>query len=269
MDCGGGIMRIVVCVKQVPSASSVKIDPETHRLVREGVQSVVNPYDLYALQWALNLKKKTGSEVTALCMGPPSAKNTLYEALAMGADNACLLSDKKFGGSDTLVTSRILAEGIRKLGDTKLVLCGKQAIDGDTAQVGPGISAHLEWAQATSVTAIDEPDDDFVTVTRMFDSFSDRVRCRLPAVIALEKTGPRPRVPSLKDWLSAVEKEIVLWGVDDLGLENVQLGLKGSPTKVAGTKVATFGDKETVVLEGNAESTATQLFIELARRGLY
>ncbi len=262
-------MKIVVCIKQVPAAASVKIDPETHRIIREGVQTVVNPYDLYALQWALNLREETGAAVAALCMGPKSAKNSLYEAYAFGVDEAYLLSDKKFGGSDTLVTGTVLAEGIKKVGDVGLVLCGKQAIDGDTAQVAPGIAAHLGWTQATCVTKIGNISGETVQVKRVFEHYTDRVMCKLPTVIAVEKAGLRPRVPSLKDWLRAIDMPITQWGAEDVSVNEAELGLDGSPTKVVRTKAATFGDKETTVIEGSPEQSATRLFIELARRGLY
>jgi electron transfer flavoprotein beta subunit len=262
-------VKIVVCIKQVPAAASVKIDPETHRIIREGVQAVVNPYDLYALQWALNLKRETGATVAALSMGPSKAENSLYEAFAFGADEAYLLTDKKFGGSDTWVTSLVLSEGIKKIGDVGLVMCGKQAIDGDTAQVGPGIASHLNWTQATYVTDMTGLTDTYITVKRIFENSTDRVQCRLPAVVAVEKAGPHPRVPTLKDWLSAVERPVIRWGAEDLKMDVEGLGLKGSPTKVVKTNVATFGEKETVVIEGGAEQSATKLFIELARRGLY
>jgi electron transfer flavoprotein beta subunit len=262
-------MKIAVCIKQVPAAASVKIDPETHRIIREGVETVVNPYDLYALQWALELRERTGAPVAALCMGPRSAKNSLYEAYAFGVDEAYLLTDKKFGGSDTLVTSTILANGIKKIGDVGIVLCGKQAIDGDTAQVGPGIAAHLGWSQATCVTKIGDISSDSVIVQRMFEHYTDRAECRLPAVLAVEKAGIRPRVPTLKDWLKAVERPITQWGAETISVEESELGLNGSPTKVVRTNAATFGDKETTVIEGSPEQLATRLFIELARRGLY
>jgi len=262
-------MKIVVCIKQVPAASQVKIDPETHRLVREGIQSVVNPYDLYALQWAVDLKEKGDIHISALCMGPKSAVNSLYEALAFGADEAFLLTDKTFAGSDTWATSMILAEAVKKIGGVGIVLCGKQAIDGDTAQVGPGIAAHLGWAQATYVTSISNIEETSITVERTFEHSIDRVVCALPAVIAVEKAESAPRVPTLKDWLAAEKKRITRWGVEDLGIDASRAGLKGSPTKVVKTTAASFGDKETVVIKGTAAQSATRLFIELARRSLY
>lgn len=261
--------RIAVCIKQVPSASNVKLDPETHRIVREGIETVVNPYDLYALQWALCLKRWTGCRITALCMGPRAARNSLYEALAVGADDAYLLNDKNFGGSDTLATARVLSEAIRRLEGVSLVLCGKQAIDGDTGQVGPGIAARLGWTQATYVTDISTIEPTSVTVSRRFENYSDTAVCSLPAVIAVEKSGPVPRIPSLEDWLTALDKEIVRWSAEDVELEESSVGLKGSATKVARTEVAAFEEKNTMIIRGTAAQSATRLFIELARRGLY
>jgi electron transfer flavoprotein beta subunit len=262
-------VKIVVCIKQVPSASQVKIDPETNRLVREGIRSVVNPYDLYALQWAVDLRERAGFRISALSMGPKSAENSLYEALSFGADEAFLLTDRAFGGSDTWATSMILAEAVRKIGDVGIVLCGKQAIDGDTAQVGPGIAAHLGWAQATYVTNISSVDPASVTVERTFENSTDCVICRLPAVVAVEKRDAAPRVPTLKDWLAAVDKQITRWGAGDLGIDVELAGLKGSPTRVVKTSAASFGEKQTVVIKGTPAQSATQLFIELARRSLY
>ena len=149
-------MKIVVCIKQVPATNDAKIDPETKRIIREGLKAVLNPFDTYAVEEGIQLRNRFGGEVIILSMGPEKAMLSLREGLAVGADRAILLSDRAFGGSDTWATSYVLAKAIEKIGDVDLVICGKQAIDGDTAQVGPGIAAHLEWLQATYVLKVEE-----------------------------------------------------------------------------------------------------------------
>ncbi|MDF2634543.1 MAG: Electron transfer flavoprotein alpha/beta-subunit, partial [Pelosinus sp.] len=161
-------MEVLVCIKQVPDTAEVKIDPVTNTLIRQGVPSIVNPFDKNALEAALQLKDKHGGKVTVISMGPPQAKDALKECLAMGADRAILVSDRAFGGSDTLATSYTLAAAIRKIGTYDIIFCGKQAIDGDTAQVGPEIAEHLEIAQITYVAKI-EVDGDTVSVEREYE----------------------------------------------------------------------------------------------------
>lgn len=224
-------MEIVVCVKQVPDTTEVKIDPVTNTLIRQGVPSIVNPFDKFALEIALQLKEKHGGRVTVLSMGPPQAKDALKECLAMGADAAILLSDRAFGGADTLATSYTLAAAIRKIGNADLILCGKQAIDGDTAQVGPEMAEHLGWVQVTYAAGV-EVDGEKITVQREQDEGYDVVTTKLPAVVTIIKTIYEPRYPTVKGTMKANRTEIPVWTAADLDVDPGCLGLNGSPTKV-------------------------------------
>ena len=226
-------MEIVVCLKQVPDTTEVKLDPETRTLVREGVPSIINPFDMYAIEEGLRLREKHGGRVTALSMGPPQAESALREAISLGIDAAVLLCDDAFKGSDTLATSFALAAGIRKLGDVDLVICGKQASDGDTAQVGPGIAVHLDLPQITFVRKIREIDGGTITAERMTEEGFDLVRAELPALITVVKEINEPRMPSLKGKMKAKKAEITVWGIGDIGVEPERVGLDGSPTWVA------------------------------------
>lgn len=225
-------MQIVVCIKQVPDTTEVKIDPVTNTLIRQGVPSIVNPFDKNAVEAALQLKDKNGGTVTVISMGPPQAQEALKECLAMGADNAVLISDRAFGGSDTLATSYTLAAAIRKLGQYDVVFCGKQAIDGDTAQVGPETAEHLGIAQVTYVSKIDV-EGSTARVEREHEEGYDVVEVKLPAVITVIKSlNYEPRFPSIKGTMKANRAEIPVWTASDLDVKETRLGLKGSPTQV-------------------------------------
>ena len=224
-------MEIVVCIKQVPDTTDVKIDPQTNTLIRQGVPSIVNPFDKHAVEAALQLREKHGGRVTVLSMGPPQAKDALKECLAMGADQAVLLSDRAFGGADTLATSYTLASGIKKMGNIDLILCGKQAIDGDTAQVGPEMAEHLGIAQFTCVAKIDV-DGNKVQVHREHDDGYEVMEGTLPLVVTVVKSINEPRYASVKGTMKANRAEIPTWSVNELAVEGEKLGLKGSPTQV-------------------------------------
>lgn len=231
-------MNMVVCLKQVPDATEVKIDPKTNTLVREGVPSIINPYDVHAVEEALALKDKYGGKVTILTMGPPQAEDSLKKAISYGADEAILLSDRKFAGSDTLATSYILAQAIRKLQEKEpvdLILCGKQAIDGDTAQVGPGIAARLGIPQLTYVMKVDEVDMEKqeIQVQRKLEALKEVVRAKLPALLTVEKSLNEVRYASLPNMIKAATFKVTVWGKDSFDLDETQLGLKGSPTWVS------------------------------------
>lgn len=224
-------MEIVVCVKQVPDTTEVKIDPDTNTLVREGVPSIVNPFDRYALEMALQLKDKNGGKVTALSMGPPQAAAALKECIAMGADHAVLLSDRAFAGADTLATSYTLSAAVRKIGNVDLVICGKQAIDGDTAQVGPEMAEHLGIGQMTYVSSI-EIDGQRVIAHREQDEGYDVIVANLPLVITIIKLAADPRIPTVKGTAKAYRSEIPVWTAADIDIDPVASGLNGSPTQV-------------------------------------
>jgi electron transfer flavoprotein beta subunit len=226
-------MKIIVLVKQVPDSTDVKIDPVTNTLKREGVSSVINPFDMYAIEEALRIKERMGKgEVIVVSMGPPQAEDALREAISMGCDKAILVSDRKFAGSDTWATSYTLSQAVRKISDYKLVLCGKQASDGDTAQVGPGLSMHLDIPQVTYVKHVDKIDDDGARVHRMTEEGYDVVDVPFPAVLTVVKEINEPRLPSLRGKMKAKKAEIAIWSAGDLGCEDDKIGLDGSPTRV-------------------------------------
>ncbi|RLD12325.1 MAG: electron transfer flavoprotein subunit beta, partial [Chlamydiae bacterium] len=177
-------MNIVVCIKQVPDSGDVKINPETKTLMREGVDAVINPFDCYALEEGVRLKERFGGTVTAISMGPPQAEKALREAISLGADKAVLVSDRAFAGSDTLATSYALSTAIKKLGDVDIIITGKQAIDGDTAQVGPGIAVHLDMPQITYVRKIEELADGKIRAERMNEEGYDIIEADLPVLIS-------------------------------------------------------------------------------------
>ncbi|MFW5857229.1 MAG: electron transfer flavoprotein subunit beta/FixA family protein [Planctomycetota bacterium] len=261
-------MKIVVCIKQVPATHDVKIDPETKRLVREGVEAVMNPFDTYALEQGVLLREQHGGEVIALSMGPKKAEATLREAISCGADRAILLSDRAFAGSDTWATSYALSQAVRTIGDVDLVLCGKQAIDGDTAQVGPGIAAHLGWPQATYVSAMREGTEQTIVAQRMHEDGYDVCEVDLPAVVTVVKDINTPRIPSLKTRMAAKKAEIPLWDAAGIDADPAKLGLDGSPTRVVETNPPPAREAKTLVLDGEAAESARKLVHELRMRTL-
>jgi electron transfer flavoprotein beta subunit len=255
-------MRIVVLVKEVPDTTEVTIDRETNTLVREGVPSIVNPFDMYAIEEALRIREaQEGATVAVMSMGPPQVERSLREALALGVDSAVLLSDRAFAGSDTWSTSYTLAAGIRKLGGADIVLCGKQAIDGDTAQVGPGVAQFLGLPQVTFVRAL-RVEAGRARAERMVEGGVDVLDVPLPALFTVVKDINEPRLPSLKGKMRAKKAEITVWGADDLDVDPAELGLDGSPTRV----VRIFAPEargDGTILEGDVEETVPTLVSEL------
>ena len=225
-------MHVIVCIKQVPETTDVRIDPKTNTLMREGVQSIINPFDMYAIEESIRLKERLGGKVTALTMGPPQAEAALREAISMGVDEGILLSDRAFAGSDTWATSYTLAMAIRKIGDYSIILCGKQASDGDTAQVGPGIATQLDLPQITYVRKIEEVDDRRIVAERLLEGGYEVIEGPLPCVLTVVKEINQPRLPSLKGKMSAKKATIVKWTAADIQAEKTGIGLDGSPTKV-------------------------------------
>ncbi len=228
-------LRIVVCIKQVPSTEAkVQMDPVKGTLIREGVESVVNPFDEYAIEEGVRLKERYGGEVIAISMGPPQAKEALRQALAMGADKAVLLSDRAFAGSDTLATTYTLSLAIKKLGEIDLVICGKQATDGDTAQVGPGLAQRLGFKQLTYVCKVREisAEDKRIVVERLLDEGIQAVETTLPALMTVVKDINQPRLPNVISIRRATRTEIPIWGPQDLNGDQTKFGFDGSPTQV-------------------------------------
>jgi electron transfer flavoprotein beta subunit len=231
-------MIVVACIKQVPDTTQVQIDPVTNTLIREGIPFIVNPYDSHALEEVLRLKDSHGFKAVALSMGPPNAEATLRKALALGVDRSVLLSDRAFGGADTLSTSNVLAAAIRKLGEDEevgIVLCGKQTIDGDTAQVGPGIAVRLGFSQLTLVDRIEKIDlaEKTITVRRKLEGRYEIVEARLPAMITVVRELNRPRYPTVPMRLASAKASVECWNNEVLQLDVNSVGLKGSPTWVS------------------------------------
>jgi electron transfer flavoprotein beta subunit len=227
-------VKIAVCLKQVPETTEVKINPQTNTLMREGVASITNPFDEFALEEGLLTKEKYGGEVHVMSMGPPQAIEILKNALAVGADKVYLLSDPAFAGADTLATAYTLAKTIEKIGGVDLVICGKQAIDGDTAQVGPGIATRLGIPQLTYVAKVREidPAKKKIVVERMLENGREVVECSLPVVITVMKDINEPRLPSLLGIKKAAKATIPTWTAKEIGVDENRVGLKGSPTWV-------------------------------------
>ena len=225
-------MEIIVCIKQVPETTEVRINPETNTLIREGVKSIINPFDMYALEEGIRLKERFGGKVSVISMGPPQAESALREAIAMGCDEAILLTDRAFAGSDTWATSFTLARAIKKIGSFDLILCGKQASDGDTAQVGPGISLHLDIPQVTYVKKIEDISNGLARVERMTDEGYEVIQAPLPALLTVVKEINEPRIPGLRGMMRAKNAKITCWKAEDIQADPQFIGLAGSPTQV-------------------------------------
>ena len=242
-------MKIIVCIKQVPSTNEVKLDPETKTIIRDGRQSVINPFDTYAMEEAVRLKEKLGGTVCALSMGIPAVERLLREAMSRGVDSALLLSDRAFAGADTLATAYTLSLGVRHLGDFDLILCGRMAIDGDTAQIGPELAEDLGIPQVTNVT--------------------QQVRVKLPALLTVAKDINMPRMASIRGVKQSLQAPLEVLSAADVQADPQRIGLKGSPTQV----VRTFTPEKTVEcvwLEGDTAQQAGQLakvLLEKTQRG--
>lgn len=261
-------MNIFVCIKQVPDTTEVRLDSTTNTLIRDGVPSIINPFDMYAIEEALRLKEAHGGTVTVLSMGPPQVESALREAVSLGADKAVLLSDRAFAGADTWATSTTLAAGIRALGGCDLIICGKQAIDGDTAQVGPGVAELLDIPQVTFVKKVVGAEAGTLTVQRMVEEGYEVIRTTLPAMLTVVKEINDPRLPSLKGKMRAKKEIITVLKADALELNGEKVGLDGSPTRVV--KVFTPPRKTSgEVWQGEADELAKKLadFLKKRRAG--
>ena len=225
-------MNIIVCIKQVPDTTDIKIDPVTNTLIREGVESIINPFDVYAIEEAVRIKEQYGGIVTAISMGPPQAEVALREAVSLGVDNIILLSDRKFAGADTWATSLTISAAIKKLGDIDLMFFGQQAIDGDTAQVGPGVAAHLDIEQLCFISKIIKIEGKKIILERLMEDGYDTIETEMPLVLSVVKEINTPRLPSLRGKKNAKTVELTVWKADDLGLDDKSTGLNGSPTQV-------------------------------------
>lgn len=252
-------MHFVVCLKQVPDTSEVKVDPVTNTLIRKGVPSIINPYDIHALEAAMQLKDQLGGKVTIISMGPMQALESLKKAMSFGADRAILLSDRAFGGSDSLATAYILSTALKKINGTEpidLVLAGKEAIDGDTAQTGPGIAQRLGFPQLTYVIKIREMTESNITVERKTEVGRQVVEAQLPALITIEKELNELRYASLPDLMKAAEYEPEIWDSNSLTFDAAQMGLKGSPTSVSRI-FAPLGRSGGEIIDGTKDPAGT------------
>ena len=225
-------MNIVVCLKQVPGTTEVKIDPQTNTLVRQGIKNIVNPFDTYALEEGVRVKERYGGRVTAISMGPAQAEEVLREAIATGADDAVLLSDSAFAGADTLATAYTLARAIDKLEQYDLIICGRQTIDGDTGQVGPELAEMLKLPFVAYVSKLDEISNGYMRVKRMIEDGYEVIETPLPAVLTVVKEINVPRLPSLRGLAKAKSAVIPVWTAQELGVDNNMVGLSGSATRV-------------------------------------
>ncbi|HEC49882.1 MAG TPA: electron transfer flavoprotein beta subunit/FixA family protein [Candidatus Desulfofervidus auxilii] len=250
-------MKYIVCLKQVPETEGVKINPETGTLIREGVKSIINPYDLYALEAALQMKKQYGGEIIVLSMGPPQVEEALREAISYGADEAILLCDKAFAGADTLATSYTLAQAIKKIGNFDVIFCGKQAIDGETAQVGPELAQRLDIPYITYIRKI-ELKNNTLLVERLLDDGYQVVQINLPALLTVIKEIGEPPLPSIRGKMRAKKAKILLWTTQEIKADSEKIGLKGSATQVV--KIFSPPSRgERQMLTGSLEQQAKEL----------
>ncbi|MFH1829624.1 MAG: electron transfer flavoprotein subunit beta/FixA family protein [Pseudomonadota bacterium] len=225
-------MRIIVPIKQVPETKSVRMDEATGTVIREGIESIINPLDLYAIETAIQLKEKCGGETIALTMGPPSAIDALREAIAMGLDSALFITDKAIKGSDTWATAYVLAEAIKQIKDYDLIICGERATDGETGQVGPGIASHLDLPAITYVRKVEQISEDGCKVLRMVEDGSEKLTFSFPGLMTVVKEVCVPRLPTLRGKKRAKQIEIPVMGTVELNLDISKIGLTGSPTHV-------------------------------------
>ncbi|MBD3230426.1 MAG: electron transfer flavoprotein subunit beta [Candidatus Lokiarchaeota archaeon] len=257
-------MKIIVCIKQVPGSAEVKINSETLTLDRTSAEAIINPFDENAIEEAAQIAGKYENVVVSvLSMGPPSAEKALKDALTFGFDEAYLLTDRAFAGADTLATAYTLSKAIEKIGDYDLILCGKQAIDGDTAQVGPGIAENLNIPQVTNVRKIDlDLANRVATVESELDDGYKIIKVNLPALITVNKEINVPRIPSFKDARRALKIPIKKWGKDDLDLDQERIGMDGSPTTVVKVETPKI-EKHTILLTGEPGQVAEKLIQKL------
>lgn len=260
-------MKVIVLIKQVPESTEVRINPETNTLIREGVKGIINPFDTYALEEGVLIKERLGGTVVVVTMGPPQAREALQDAIALGADEAILLSDRAFAGADTLATSRALAAAVRKLEPYDLIICGKQAIDGDTAQVGPEVAELLDIPHVTYVRKIRELEPGRAVVERMVEGAVETVEMSLPGLITVVKDINQPRIPSLKGIMKARRAVIPVWTPAEVGISEELVGLRGSPTVVEKIFVPQV-ERRGEIIEGTPEEVAEALLSRLQAVGV-
>ncbi len=255
----GDIMKFLVCIKQVVDTSKMEVDPATGRLKRNNANSIMNPLDLHALEAAFALREEVGGTVTAITMGPPQAAAVLKDAVAMGADEVYLVTDRAFGGADTLATSYTLAKAIEKLGGFDLIFCGQESIDSNTAQIGPEIAATLGMADVSAATRISYEKEGCLTVERQVGDSFEVLELSLPAVVTATEALNHPRYPSIKGLLIKDEVEIKNLTAADLPVDPERIGMKGSPTQVRQVRPIVPPKKENLRIEGKSAEEAAEL----------
>jgi electron transfer flavoprotein beta subunit len=260
-------MKIIVLVKQVPNTTEVKLDPKTGNLIREGVESIINPDDRHAIEAAVRLKQDPKGKVMVLSMGPPQAIDAISEAVGLGADEGILLSDRAFAGADTWATSFTLGKAIERMGEYDLIMCGRQAIDGDTAQIGPQVADYLKIPQVTYVFEIEEIKEKSVVVKRRLEDGFERIACELPALLSVIGELNRPRHPRIDRLIDSCKEKapIKVWNAADIGVQARDVGLEGSLTHV----IKTFAPKlqrETEMLQGDPKASVKRLMGKLKEK---
>lgn len=265
----------IVCVKQVPDTTQVRIDPDTGSLIRKGVPSIINPFDLHAVEAALELRDRYGGDVIAISMGPPQAEEALRKILGFGVDRAILISDRAFAGADTLATTYTLSAAIEKIAalhPVDLIFCGKQSIDGDTGQVGPGLAHRLGFSQLTYVCSLKELDLEggVIRAWRQREDGRELLEAKLPAALTVTETCNQIRYASLPDLIAAVDKPVEIWTADDIGADRALLGLKGSPTRVKKIFAPPARERGEVLSASDSDPSqaAAALMDRLAERGI-
>lgn len=253
------VLNIVVCVKQVPVSNNLKIDPITKNLIRSSEPGIMNPFDQNAVEAALKLKQRYGAKVTVISMGPTNFEITLRQALAMGADDAILLSSKEFAGADTLATGYVLSEAIKKLDNVHLVFFGRQSIDADTGQVGPIVAEFLNWPQVTYISEITPVDNNIIEATRLMENMEQSIAVKLPAIFTVRSELNEPRYPTPRNIQLSYQKEILIWDEKALGADLNRIGIKGSPTVVRKIWTPEKVEKTTVSLGDNPKDAALKL----------
>lgn len=260
-------MRIIVCIKQVPATNEVRMDPVTNTIIREGVEAIINPFDTYAIEEALRLKERHGGSLAAISMGIPAVEELLREAVALGIDEAYLLSDRAFAGADTLATAHALSKGIEKIGGADLIICGRMATDGDTAQVGPMLAEMLGWPHLTDVSAIEAVEQAALICRKLTDDGYQRQRVMLPALITVTKEINVPRLPSINGLFRGRDAQIPIFNATDIGADTSKIGLSGSPTKVKRTFRPDLR-RQSEWLGGSGAEPALQLLMRLEEKKL-
>ncbi len=258
-------MNVLVCIKQVPKTTKVAIDSQTNTIIREGVESIINPFDMYALEEGIRLKEQHNGKTTVISLGPPPAKEALREAVALGVDEALLLSDPAFEGSDTWATAYILSKTIGKLGKFDVIICGRQTMDSDTGQVAPQLAEQLGLPFVSYVSKIEEMREGYMRVQRMVEEGHQVIEMPLPGVITVVKEINVPRLPSLRGLMKSKQAQIPVWTAQELGADMNKVGLSGSPTKV----IKLFFPQKTSggeLLQGSPESQVEQLVERLRER---